>query len=64
MANPMRIPKMAGSKRMTQEMVVYPFLHKKFNNKTHNPDTMMLNIIELICPMEREPIIPIKARTK
>jgi hypothetical protein len=64
MANPIRIPKMAGSKRIIHEIVVYPFLHKKFNKRTHSPETMMLKMMELICPMEREPMIPIKARTK
>jgi hypothetical protein len=64
MDNPIRIPKMAGTKRMIQERVEYPFLHKKFNNRTQRMDTMMLKIMELMCPMEREPMIPINARTK
>jgi hypothetical protein len=63
-ANPIRIPKMAGSNRITQESVEYPFLHKKFNKRTQRMETIMLKIIELMCPIEREPIIPIKARTK
>jgi hypothetical protein len=55
---------MAGTNRITQESVEYPFLHKKFNKRTQRMETIMLKIMELMCPIEREPMIPIKARTK